>query len=443
MSNSIASNRSTLKEFLASIATIQGDLSNITAPPFVLGEYSTVELPQYWADHPSLFVAPALEEDPEKRAVLVLKWFLGSLKHQQYAGRGEEDGVKKPLNAFLGELFQGSWKNEEVGETKLISEQVSHHPPVTACYLWNDEHGIRAEGFTQQEITFSGSVSIKQKGYAILHIDRFDEDYLIPVPNVKVKGILSGTPYPELVGTYSIISSSGFVSNVKFEGKEFFGGGNKNGFEAHVYRAETPSDTLYTAKGQWNGRFSIIDSKNEQQIDSYDTNTANSLPITVSEPSEQDPWESRKAWAGVIDALGRGDMKGTTDAKSEVENGQRQMRRGEEARNEEWRRVFFQKQSDDPLFEKLVAADHEKCFIVDPNGGIWKVDTNAVANVKKPYHGDKMPTGQIFETQGIQTRNEDIDPESNTNVDKDEKMKSEEMQIEEMLRHKYSSAPRR
>lgn len=112
---------------------MKGDLSNITAPPFVLGEYSTVELPQYWADQPCLFTAPALEENAERRAVLVLKWFLGSLKHQQYAGRSEQDGIKKPLNAFLGELFLGSWEDEEAGETRLVSEQVSHHPPVTAC----------------------------------------------------------------------------------------------------------------------------------------------------------------------------------------------------------------------------------------------------------------------------------------------------------------------
>ncbi|KAF1955742.1 hypothetical protein CC80DRAFT_593947 [Byssothecium circinans] len=362
MPNSIASNRSTLKEFLASIATIQGDPSNITAPPFVLGEYSAVELPQYWADHPSLFIAPALEEDLEKRAVLALKWFLGSLRNQQYAGRQPEDGVKKPLNAFLGELFIGSWKGEEVGETKLISEHVSHHPPVTACYLWNDKHGIRAEGFTQQEITFSGSISIKQKGYAILHIDRYDEDYLIPVSNVKVKGILSGTPYPELVGTYSIISSSGLVSDVKFEGKGFFGGGNKNGFEAHVYKAEAPSDTLYTAQGQWNGSFTIHDSRSGKEVDSYNINTAKSLIISVADQSKQDPWESRKAWGGVIEALGRGDMK--------------EMKK----------------------LAKLVAADNETCFTVDPAGGIWKVDQDAIKKVKKPYHGDKLPTGQVFKS---------------------------------------------
>ena len=89
----------------------------------MLANKSAVEFPQYWADRPSIFVAPAAESDPQKRALLVLKWFLSSLKSQQYAGRSEKDGVKKPLNAFLGELFLGHWMDGN-GTTRLISEQV-------------------------------------------------------------------------------------------------------------------------------------------------------------------------------------------------------------------------------------------------------------------------------------------------------------------------------
>lgn len=79
----------------------------------------------------------------------VLKWFLSSLQGQQYAGRNPKDGIKKPLNAILGEVFIGDCGPPE-DETKMVAEQVCHHPPVTACYLWNDQHGVRAEGYTRQ-----------------------------------------------------------------------------------------------------------------------------------------------------------------------------------------------------------------------------------------------------------------------------------------------------
>lgn len=113
--------------FHQSIASFSGDLSSLTAPPFILSSTSLVEYSAYWAEQPELFVAPAKEADPEKRALLVLKWFLSTL-HQQYCSRSEKLGSeKKPLNPFLGELFIGKWEdNGEVGETALISEQVRY-----------------------------------------------------------------------------------------------------------------------------------------------------------------------------------------------------------------------------------------------------------------------------------------------------------------------------
>lgn len=116
----------------------------------MLADKSTTEFPRYWIEQPELFNAPAHEQDPAKRILAVLKWFLASLKSQQYAGRQPSEGVKKPLNAFLGEVFIGDVGATEDDQTHLIAEQVSHHPPVTACYLWNDKHGVRAEGYTRQ-----------------------------------------------------------------------------------------------------------------------------------------------------------------------------------------------------------------------------------------------------------------------------------------------------
>lgn len=390
---SIAANRSALKDFLASIATISGDLSNITAPPFLLAENSTVEIPQYWCDHAHLFVRQAWGETKEQRALNVLESFMGALRNQQYAGRGESEGVKKPLNAFLGELFMGKWEDEELGETRLVSEQVSHHPPITACYIWNDKHGVRAEGFTEQEITFSGSVSIKQKGYAMLHIDKYDEDYLMPVPNVKIKGILGGRPYPELQGNYSLISSTGYVSQIKFEGKSFFGGGQKNGFEAKMFHTDRPDEILYEAKGAWNGESTFEDARTGKAIERIDFAALKALPLQIEDIAEQDPWESRRAWGDVIAALRRGDMKAVADAKSIVEQGQRQMRKDEAANGTTWKNRFFKPVERDAVFDTLSKHDPSS-FTVDRQGGIWKIDKEAVKTAQKPYHGDLLPTNQ-------------------------------------------------
>lgn len=123
-----AQNRGSWSAFLKSIASFSGDLSSLTAPPFILSSTSLTEFSSYWAEHPAIFVAPAAEKDPQKRALLVLKWFLSTLK-QQYASRSDKFGnEKKPLNPFLGELFLGKWV-DAAGTTELVSEQVRYIVP--------------------------------------------------------------------------------------------------------------------------------------------------------------------------------------------------------------------------------------------------------------------------------------------------------------------------
>ncbi len=74
----------------------------------------------------------------------------------------------------------------------------------------------QGEGYTRVEMTFNGTISIVQTGHAVLHIDKYEEDHLIFLPNAKVKGFLSGCLYPELTGTYHIVSSSGYITVLRF-----------------------------------------------------------------------------------------------------------------------------------------------------------------------------------------------------------------------------------
>jgi hypothetical protein len=142
------------------------------------------------------------------------KWALAGLNAH---GGDPTVSIKKPLNAFLKELFFASW-NDGKATSNLAAEQVSHHPPITAVYMWDKENGISGEGYTCVEMKFAGSIDVKQAGHALVHIDKYDEDHLIPLPNLRVKGFLSGRLCPELYGVYHIVSSSGYVSELRFEG---------------------------------------------------------------------------------------------------------------------------------------------------------------------------------------------------------------------------------
>ena len=129
----------------------------MTAPAFILSTKSLTEFSSYWTEHPSVFVAPAAEKDPAKRAMLVLKWFLSTLK-QQYASRSEKLGSeKKPLNPFLGELFLGKWE-DQAGTTQLVSEQVRYaHPRQGAEY--GSANAMHAVITHPSRLTLSGTTN--------------------------------------------------------------------------------------------------------------------------------------------------------------------------------------------------------------------------------------------------------------------------------------------
>jgi hypothetical protein len=145
-----------------------------------------------------------------------------------------------------------------------------------------------------------------------LHVDKFNEDYLIPLPDVKVTGILSGSPYPELQGSHTIVSSSGYRAVIDFSGKRFLGfAGQKNHVHAAVFGPDDEKNkhALFTIEGNWAESFDILDSSGKK-METYSVSSALASEFRTLPMEKQDPWESRKAWNGVISAVNRGDMQG-------------------------------------------------------------------------------------------------------------------------------------
>ncbi|EEH44389.2 uncharacterized protein PADG_00678 [Paracoccidioides brasiliensis Pb18] len=400
-----ASSRGSWSSFLKSIASFNGDLSSLTAPPFILSSTSLTEYSAYWAEHPRLFVAPAKEPDPQKRALLVLKWFLSTL-HQQYCTRSEKLGTeKKPLNPFLGELFLGRWEDDgDVGETRLISEQVSHHPPVTAYSIDNEKHGVHLQGYNAQKASFSSTINVRQIGHAIYSLTPPStednpsperETYLITLPSLHIESLIYGTPFIELNRYTQIVNSTGYVSKIEYSGKGWVSG-KKSSFSAILYHeSEGEKKPLYTVDGQWSNTFIIKSARGKkQEIDRYCAKTEKKTPLTIAPLDKQDLYESRRAWLDVANAIARGDMDATSAAKSKIEVAQRQLRKIEKEEGREWERRFFKRidlNKDDKVFLKLAAKlgwTDANCSGIesDKTGGVWRFSPEAAKNATPPYH---------------------------------------------------------
>ncbi|KAH8666502.1 hypothetical protein BX600DRAFT_461904 [Xylariales sp. PMI_506] len=349
-------------QFMKSIISFKGDLANLSAPPFILSPESICQFSQYFSEYPNLLVAPAKETDAQRRALLVLKWFLATLRRQHSTTL--DDGSKrklKPLNPFLGEIYLGKWV-DEAGTTELISEQVSHHPPQTAYCIRNEEHGVTLEGHVAPKSYFSHTINIERQGHGRLRLDKYAEDYVFTMPTVHVEGIMTFQIAPELGGTSYIHSSSGYTASIDYSSKGWLKG-KSNSFKATLFRDGAEGGApLYTLEGQWSGSYTIRDGAGKL-IETVDLLSLRPTPLQVAPVEKQHPLETGRAWQQVIDAIDRCDYLAIGQEKSKVENAQRALRQQEKAEGREWERRYF-----------TMATEHAKVDALALDQGCQKRD---------------------------------------------------------------------
>ncbi|KAH9916255.1 Oxysterol-binding protein [Epithele typhae] len=346
-----ASQKGSWTSFLKSIASFSGDLSSLTAPPFILSPISLTEFPAYWCERPALFSAIADAKNEQERSIAVLKWFISTLKGQ-YTSRNEKLGSeKKPLNPVLGELFYGYWPDANGrGQTNLVVEQVSHHPPITAYFICNPSRGLALQGHSAQKTSFSGgSIIVKQIGHAILTVDLPSggtEQFLITLPRLRIDGLWYGSPYIELAETSYIQSSSGWLSTIEYKGKGYFSG------RSHSFKALLTSPGSSHPVKKYEGVWHEV-SKDLDTGETFTDVTSAKEEVTVGTVEEMHEFESRRLWQHVARGIREGDYELASREKSKIENDQRQMRRDEQAAGSSWKLRHFDHIDLDPVYERL------------------------------------------------------------------------------------------
>ncbi|KIL93709.1 hypothetical protein FAVG1_02269 [Fusarium avenaceum] len=383
-----------LKDVLSYFAAVKGDLSNVTAPPFILAPRSAIEIPAAWACHHDLFLQPADEPDAGVRALLLAKNYLCSLK--QLVSADSADASKKPLNSFLGELFLGAFSDKAGSQSQLIIEQVSHHPPVTACSIYNRERGMSSIGFVGQETSFSlvSGVTVRPTGYAIIKDDKHNEQSLMTMPTILVKGVTTGNPYPELEGSSYIASSSGYLTKIGFHGKGRLGYGQKNRVVTEVFAPDNRDKPLYRITGQWTGTLKVEDSSNTT-LEEFHVDKIPISPLKVAPVEEQTPFESRRAWRKVTQGIENHDFEKVYAHKSALEESQRRRRLEEQKKGVEWNRLFFTRSAKgDDTAASLLAKIPEKLEGLDTSktNGAWRfIGVQEADNLKSKLSKDTLP----------------------------------------------------
>jgi hypothetical protein len=233
------------------------------------------------------------------------------------------------------------------------------------------------------------TINVKQIGHAVLHLDAYDEDYLITLPSLHIEGLYSGSPFVELNSSSHIVSSSGYVAKIDYSGRGWISG-KKNSFTATLCKpsnGEKAGDPLYTIEGQWTEAFRIMEGKGGKHapiVEEWDPHKLHTTHLTVAPIEEQDELESRRAWQKVVQAISAGDLDAVSHHKSTIENSQRELRKKEKEEGREWERRFFSRAESDPVFEKL-APVVGGLLEADKTGGVWLWDAEKAKEAKPPF----------------------------------------------------------
>ncbi|KAI8891442.1 Oxysterol-binding protein [Backusella circina FSU 941] len=361
-----ADQQGSFSSFLKTLASFTGDLSSLTCPSFLLAPISLLEYSSFWADQPGLLSEVGKSDNAEERFYAAIKWFISSLNGSFSSRVPKGEWEKKPFNPILGEQFLCNWEDG----TRIVCEQVSHHPPVSGFYIENKEAGVIVNGHDGQKTRFSGTqMLVDQIGYCTLKLTQRDETYLFTLPSVSVNGIWYAAPYVELYGTSFVQSTSGFSAAIEYTTKGWISG------EVHHFKASITHGSLSTPtviEGQWTGKSTIT--KNKKTEPFLDLTTLEKPVPGVKPIEEQGELESRRIWQKVSEALKSGDYAAASTEKSAIENHQRALRKEREASAETWVPKHFAAVKGEEIYGNLREEIIEKAdskFIDTMGEGGW------------------------------------------------------------------------
>lgn len=175
------------KSFISQLSVGQ-DLTKVSLPSVFLYPFSMLELGSArFLPYFDLLIEASKQTDPFERFLGVVKYFLTLTQKERFD--------KKPYNPILGEMHS-CWSETQYGTTRYIAEQVSHHPPISGCFVQNKEHNVQAKYNVTFEIKFHGnSVSIATNGGTHIEFLEHGEEFIISkaLPDMLLKNVIIGT----------------------------------------------------------------------------------------------------------------------------------------------------------------------------------------------------------------------------------------------------------
>jgi hypothetical protein len=412
-----ADDSSKFKTFLSILRRFIG-VSDLAAVRFSLPAQLLEPRPnlEYWhyLDRPDAFISIGDSDDELGRLLGCLRfWFTKDLKYV----KGKPC---KPYNSTLGEFFRCNWKVDDTLQTlqtpasapsssansvsgdpkqvtvSYLTEQTSHHPPVSAFYIDCPEKGIVARGYDQLSAKFTGTsvrvtAGAHNLGIFITLKNRDNEEYQLTHPAAYLGGILRGSLSVSVADTCYITCPKTGLKVILEYVEEGWLGRTQNKVVGVVFKYDPKNDTMARIKdvpdkevlarieGSWQDKvYYTLGNKPFNKVTEkhliIDVNPLFPLAKSVPPMEEQLPNESLKFWDGVTNAIVGRQYSLATTLKTEIEEKQREKAAERKAADKEWSPRFFTG-AVTPVGRPDLTADgevvlkglHEENYRLEPN----------------------------------------------------------------------------
>ncbi|KAM9284978.1 oxysterol-binding protein-related protein 2 isoform 1-T2 [Morus bassanus] len=175
------------------------ELSKITMPIVFNEPLSFLQRITEYMEHIYLINKACSHADPLERMQAVAAFAVSAV-----ASQWERTG--KPFNPLLGETYELT--REDLG-FRFISEQVSHHPPISAFYSEGLNKDFIFHGSIYPKLKFWGkSIEAEPRGTITLELLKHNEAYTWTNPTCCVHNVIIGKLWLEQYGMVEIVNHS-------------------------------------------------------------------------------------------------------------------------------------------------------------------------------------------------------------------------------------------
>ncbi|XP_008280194.1 oxysterol-binding protein-related protein 1 isoform X2 [Stegastes partitus] len=224
------------------------ELSKITMPVIFNEPLSFLQRLTEYMEHTYLIHQANASSDSIERMKCVAAFAVSAV-----ASQWERTG--KPFNPLLGETYE--LVREDLG-FRLISEQVSHHPPVSAFHAEGLKQDFVFHGSIYPKLKFWGkSVEAEPKGIITLELPKHNEAYTWTNPTCCVHNIIVGQLWIEQYGNMEVINHrTGERCCLNFKPCGLFG---KELHKVEGYILDKSKKKLCALYGKWTECLHVVD----------------------------------------------------------------------------------------------------------------------------------------------------------------------------------------